>query len=112
MIAILRACAFGLVLLLTTASTTRATDQTIVLELGVGSVFMLDRPFETVLIGDPDVIDVHTQTDRSVILEPLNLGASTIIFLDQRKIAISNIRVLVSQRDSNQVPRAPDCVQV
>jgi Flp pilus assembly secretin CpaC len=109
MIAILRAIAFGLLLLFNTVTMTRAADQTIVLELGVGSVYMLDRPFETVLISDPNVIDVHTQTERSVMLEPLNLGASNIVFLDERKIAISNIRVFVCNTIRTKSREGPDC---
>jgi Flp pilus assembly secretin CpaC len=109
MIAILRAIAFGLLLLFNTVTMTRAADQTIILELGAGSVYMLDRPFETVLISDPNVIDVHTQTERSVMLEPLNLGASNIVFLDDRKIAISNIRVFVCNTIRTKSREGPDC---
>src|SRR5580704_13414781 len=89
------ACALGLALLLTTISITWAADQTIILKLGAGSPLMLERPFETVLIGDPSIVDVDTRGDRSVVLEPLNLGATNLVFIDQRSIAISNVRVLV-----------------
>jgi Flp pilus assembly secretin CpaC len=110
MIAILRACACGLVLLLNTVSMTFAADQTIVLEFGgVESMFVLDKPFETVLIGDPNVIGVHIQTDRSVMLKPLSLGASNLVFLDERKIAISNIRVFVCNVIRTKSREGPDC---
>jgi hypothetical protein len=33
--------------------------------------------------------------DRSVVLEPLDLGATNLIFVDERSIAITNISVLV-----------------
>ena len=74
---------------------TWAADQTIALRLGIGSPLSLERSFETVLIGDPDVVDVHTRNDRSVMLEPLNPGATNLIFVDAKSIAITNIRVLV-----------------
>jgi Flp pilus assembly secretin CpaC len=110
MIASLRACACGFVLLLNMATATFAPDQTIILEFGgTGSMFMLDRPFETVLIGDPNVIGVHIQTDRSVMLEPLNLGASDLVFLDERKIAISNIRVFVCNGIRTPSRQGSDC---
>jgi len=92
---ILRACLLGLALLMTAVSTTRAADRTILLRLGAGSALVLERPFETVLIENPDVVDVHTQGDRSVIVEALNLGASNLVFVDARSIAIANIRILV-----------------
>jgi Flp pilus assembly secretin CpaC len=89
----LRAVAFAF--LLTKISVTWAADQTIVLRLGVGSPLLLKKPFKTVLIGDPNVVDVHTHSDLSVLLEPLNLGATNLIFVDERSIAITNVRILV-----------------
>jgi Flp pilus assembly secretin CpaC len=89
------AVALGLALLLTTISATRAADQTITLTLGTGSALALERPFRTVLIGDPNVVNVHTHNDRSVILEPLNLGATNLVFVDERSIAITNVTILV-----------------
>jgi len=91
----LRACALSLVLLLAPVSLGRAADQTIVLALGTGSLIRLDRPFATVLIGEPDVVDVHTQDDRSVVLQALKLGAANIVFIDEQSIAIANIKVIV-----------------
>jgi Flp pilus assembly secretin CpaC len=90
-----RAFALGLVLFLTTISAASAADQTVTLTLGAESAFALARPYKTVLIGDPDIVDVHTRNDRSVTLEPLNPGATNLIFVDERSIAISNVRVLV-----------------
>ena len=90
-----RAFAFALAFLLTTISVTWAADQTITLELGAGSAVVLERPFKTVLIGDPNVVDVQTESGRSVILKPLNLGATNLVFIDERGIAITNVRILV-----------------
>jgi Flp pilus assembly secretin CpaC len=86
---------FAVTLLLIPISLTWAADQTIILRLGAGATLLLERPFKTVLIGDPNIVDVLTQSDRSVILQPLNLGATNIIFLDETSIAITNVRVLV-----------------
>jgi Flp pilus assembly secretin CpaC len=91
----LRAFLVGVTLLLTTNSVTRGADRTITLKLGAGSAFELQRPFKTVLIGDPDIVDVHTRSDRSVILEPLNPGATNLVFVDDRSIAITNVRIMV-----------------
>ena len=74
---------------------TWAADQTITLRLGAGSTLALEISFKAVLIGDPDVVDVHTRNDRSVVLEPLNLGATNLIFVDAKSIAITNVRILV-----------------
>jgi len=47
-----------------------AADRTIPLELGARPLLALEKPFKNVLIGDPDIVDVHISDDRSVILEP------------------------------------------
>jgi Flp pilus assembly secretin CpaC len=107
----LPAFALGLVLLLTAIPPTRAADQTITLTLGAGSALALARPYKTVLIGDPDIVDVHTRNDRSVMLEPLNPGATNLIFVDESSIAITNVRVLVCSAGAVRIKyqAGPDC---
>jgi Flp pilus assembly secretin CpaC len=91
----LRAFALSLALLLSPIAVGRASDDTITLALGTGSIFRLERAFATVLIGDPSVVDVRAQDDRSVVLQALGLGSSNIVFVDAQNIAIANIRVVV-----------------
>jgi Flp pilus assembly secretin CpaC len=90
-----RSFALALAFLVTTISVTWAADQTITLELGAGSPFVLERPFKTVLIGAPDVVDVQTLSERSALLKPLNPGATNLVFIDEGGIAITNVRILV-----------------
>jgi Flp pilus assembly secretin CpaC len=90
-----RAFALALALPLATSSATWAAEQTITLRLGAGSALALERPFKTVLIGDPNVVNVEARSDRSVVLEPLNPGATNLVFIDDAGIAIANIRILV-----------------
>lgn len=90
-----RTCVIALVLFLTTISVAYPADQRIPLRLGAPTALALERPFKTVLIGDPNIVDVHTITDRRVTLEPLNLGATNLIFVDDRNIAIINLRIVV-----------------
>jgi Flp pilus assembly secretin CpaC len=72
-----------------------ATSPSITLQLGTGSTFMLERAFNTVLIGNPDVIDVQTQTERSVLLKPLSPGATNLVFVDEQGIVITNLSIMV-----------------
>jgi Flp pilus assembly secretin CpaC len=67
----------------------------VTLELGSGSSFMLGRPFRTILIGNPDVIDVQKQNELSVLLKPLNPGATNLVFIDEQGIVITNLAILV-----------------
>jgi Flp pilus assembly secretin CpaC len=92
-----RALVFALALALfaMAASLTLAADRTIILKVGATSALLFERPFNTMLIGDPDVVDVLVRDDRSVILQPLKPGATNIIFLDGLSIAITNVAILV-----------------
>jgi Flp pilus assembly secretin CpaC len=65
------------------------------LEVGAGSTFMLERPFRTVLVGDPDIVEVQTPSDRSVRIEPLNAGSTNLVFVDGQGKVITNLTVLV-----------------
>jgi Flp pilus assembly secretin CpaC len=97
MTAILRAFTLGTALLLTSVVASRTADQVVALRLGVKSALVLDRAFETVLIGDSDIVDVHERDDRSVVLDPLAPGTTNLIFVDDRKVVVANIEVLVQQ---------------
>jgi Flp pilus assembly secretin CpaC len=103
---------FALSVLLTTITTSWATDRTITLMLGTGSALLLERPFRTVLIGDPKVVDVVTHDDRSVIFEPINPGATNVIFIDEKSIVITNVGILVCEAIATRIAYQgrPDCV--
>ena len=92
---LLRACAVAFSFLLTAVPVACAADQTITLTLGVGYELLVERPFKTVLIGNTDVVDVRDLNGSSVILKPMHLGASNLIFVDENSVAITNIMVLV-----------------
>ena len=92
--------ALGLALLLAMLPLARASDEAIshpvTIGVGGGSTLTLTRPFDTILIGDPDVVEVQPQNDRTVLLKALGIGATNIVFLDEQSIVIDNIRVIVS----------------
>jgi Flp pilus assembly secretin CpaC len=100
-----RAFGFGVALTVfaTTGSLAWATDQTIILRLGAEAMLLLEKPFETVLIGDPDIVDVVTRGDRSIILQPLALGATNIVFLDERSIVTTNVGILVCKAAASRI---------
>jgi Flp pilus assembly secretin CpaC len=100
MTAILRGFVLVALLLFTTTSAILAADRTIVLRPGAGSELVLDRAFDTVLIGDPGIVDVRTRDDRSVFLVPLNPGVTNIIFVNDENIVTANIEVRVQNTDS------------
>jgi len=100
---LLRRCALDVVLLLATISATSAADQTVTLRLGAGSALVLERPFKIVLLGDPNVVNVHTRDDRSVMLEPLTLGQTNLVFVDEENITIANVRIIVNGASADPI---------
>ena len=57
----------------------RATrvHETMIIALGTGSLLTLNRPFETVLVGDLQVVDVSLQ-------KALNRGTLKVVFVDEK----------------------------
>ena len=89
------ASAVAFIVFASTVSISWAANQAIILGLGTSSGLLLERPFKTILIGDPKIVEVIERGDRSVTLQPLNLGATNLIFLDESSIVIANFRILV-----------------
>ena len=109
------ALAIAFAIFVATISLARAADKTIILQIGTeGVTLTLDRPFSTVLIGDPGIVDVHTEADSWAILQPLSLGATNIVFLDEGNIAIANFRVVVCKTAAKGVSfsEQADCAHV
>ena len=104
--AVVSRLALAATLLLSVIAAARAEDRTIAMKLGVTSRLLLDRVFETVLIGDADIVGVYADDDNSVILEPLALGTTNLVFVDDRHIAIANIRIAVCEDRPKSVARA------
>jgi Flp pilus assembly secretin CpaC len=94
---ILRGLALAASFCLIASSTGWADEQTVRLTPGAGASLMLERPFELVLIDNPQVVGVHDQIDRAVILEGRALGTSNVVFVDAQDVTIANIKVLVCE---------------
>jgi Flp pilus assembly secretin CpaC len=88
---------FVVAVMLLFAAITGARAEDDAVELGVGTAFrlFLEKAFETVIVGDPLVVDVRTDDDRSVVIEPLNAGQTNLVFVDARGVVIANVRISV-----------------
>jgi Flp pilus assembly secretin CpaC len=73
----------------------KTAPSSVTLELDAGSTVMLERPYKTVLLESPDVIEVQTQNERSVLLKPLRPGSTNLVFIDEQGIVITNLAILV-----------------
>ena len=98
MIPKLRASLLASAVLVSVMSPVAAADQTIIMRLGSSSTLVVARPFNTVMIDDLFIVEVHERSDRSVVLEPLEPGAANLVFVDAQSIAITNVRVVVCTR--------------
>jgi Flp pilus assembly secretin CpaC len=74
---------------------TLAQDRAV--EFGIGSQFrlFLDKTFETVIVGDPGVVDVRTDDNQSILVEPLKAGVTNLVFVDAHGMVTANIKVSV-----------------
>jgi Flp pilus assembly secretin CpaC len=73
----------------------KTAPSSVTLELGAGSTVELERPYNTVLLENPDVVEVQTQNERSVLLKPLSPGSTNLVFIDEQGIVIINLAILV-----------------
>ena len=73
----------------------KTAPSSVTLELGAGSTVMLERPYKTVLLENPDVIEIQTQDERSVLLKALRPGSTNLVFIDEQGIVITNLAILV-----------------
>jgi hypothetical protein len=70
-------------------------QQTVYLSPNFISTLTIDKPFKTVLVGNPGIVQATAHSDRMVVLTPQDVGETNIIFLDEGNVQISNINVQV-----------------
>jgi Flp pilus assembly secretin CpaC len=92
---LLRGILSSVFLLLAATATARAQDAPLSLAPGHVARLVLKRAFETVMIGDPDVVGVRVNGDRSVVIDALNPGVTNLVLVDAAGMVTANIRVLV-----------------
>ena len=86
-------------------SATRAEEaaRTVTLRPNFISTFTTDKPFKTIMIGNPKIVDATAQDDRTVVLTPHAVGETNIIFLDERNVRVTSINVLVEEGAASRV---------
>ena len=82
-----------------------AEDDAVALGVGTKWRLLLHKPFETVIVGDPLVLDIRTDDDQSVVIEPLKAGVTNLVFVDAHGMVTANIKVSVCG-----VPSSGACV--
>ena len=72
-----------------------AARQTITLRLGHLDVYTIARPFKTIVVGDPKIVDTQAVTDRTIIITPQAEGETTILFLDEHNEPLNYLAINV-----------------
>jgi len=70
--------------------------QVISLTQGYSNTIHVSRPFSTIHITDPDVVDIVLTTDRTATLVPKAAGATNVDIFDDKNRLISGINVVVN----------------
>jgi Flp pilus assembly secretin CpaC len=82
-------------LLFTAIPAALAGDDAVALGIGTASRLSLAKAFQTVIVGDPHVVDVRVDDDRSVLIEPLGPGQTNLVFVDAHGMVIANVKISV-----------------
>jgi Flp pilus assembly secretin CpaC len=88
-------------LLFTAIPGARAEDDAIALGVGTAFRLFLQKTYETVIVGDPLVVNVRTDDSRSVLIEPLKAGETNLVFVDAQGMVTANIKVSVCGASSS-----------
>ena len=91
----IRELAVAATLLFTAIPGARAEDDGVALGVGTAFRLSLQKTFETVIVGDPLVVDVRTDDNQSIVIEPLKAGVTNLVFVDAHGMVTANIKVSV-----------------
>ncbi len=77
------------------------------MRLGVASLYKTEKPFSSVVVGDPKIMEVHVVTDRTMTLVPVALGLTNVLFLDEKGDSVANVEFMVTDGQEDP-PQATD----
>ena len=73
-----------------------ALAQSVDLTIDFAKIMTLDRPAETIVIGNPGIADATVEDDRTIVLTGKTAGATNLIVLDSEGKEVVNVVVRVS----------------
>jgi Flp pilus assembly secretin CpaC len=97
----LRKLALGAILASIICSGALAQDRAVAFGIGITSRLFLEKAFETVIIGDPLIVDISTDDNQSVLIKPLRAGVTNLVFVDARGVVTANITVSVCEASAS-----------
>ena len=86
----------GLALCAASLAGSPALAQGVDLTIDFAKIMTLERPAETIVIGNPGIADATVEDDRTIVLTGKTAGATNLIVLDAEGKEIVNVVVRVS----------------
>jgi hypothetical protein len=77
--------------------------ETIRVTQGIASYYRTDAPFDTVSVGNTNVVDVAALTDHSLLIEAHRIGTTNMLLLNRDKAPIRNVTVIVGAQGTGFV---------
>lgn len=78
-------------------------SQAVLVTVDNAKVFKISRPANTVIIGNPSIVDATIQDDKTLILTGRSFGVTNLIILDSDGNAIIDQQVVVRGHETNTV---------
>ena len=93
-------------LLLATAAHAQppAEVQTIHVTQGLATYYRIDgTPFDTIVVGDPSVMDARPLTDKAVLIQGYKPGTTNMVFISKDHAPLRDVTVVVDAQGSGFV---------
>jgi hypothetical protein len=71
--------------------------------IGFVETYKTQKPFKSIQIGDPKIVEVNATSDRTLTLLPLSNGFTNILFMNDMGETIDSIVVWVNEAGANRV---------
>jgi Pilus formation protein N terminal region len=80
-----------------TVSVLPQPTQTITMAMGQSTTVAVSRPFATIQIVDPNIVDAIAETNRRVTFVPKALGTTTVNILDENNMRVTSLLVSIDE---------------
>lgn len=90
-------------MLLVSAGSALAAGMPVAVRVNMASIYRLDAPASTVVIGNPAIADVTIQDPKTLILTGKSYGQTNLIVLNQRGDRVLEVPLEVVQETANTV---------
>ncbi|MDJ0613272.1 MAG: pilus assembly protein N-terminal domain-containing protein [Rhizobiaceae bacterium] len=84
-------------------SVSDVNNRSVLVTVDQAKVFRVSRPANTIIIGNPSIVDATIQDDQTLILTGRSFGVTNLIVLDENGDALVDQPVVVQASEANTV---------